>query len=292
MAKSQKSQVAAEGENTVIWNRCSTTPSEYLKAFKRGGGFSGKSIDPTYRIRLLTELFGPCGVGWGFVQEDQWSDGGSGAYVVYVRGHLWYMHEGERRQTMSHTGGTVADRAPDEVYKMAETDSLGKCCLDLGVGADVYMGLHDGDKYQDERPATYSGNPEAAGRRAAGRAPSNAPAAAVAPAAIAIVEAEVSDVIKAIEALADDVEAYDYSRKLFSRMLLSSNTIPPEVLGSLAERLATKRATFVTEASLPIVKKTLAAYVKQGWVTKATSEKIIALCERKLGIAPIPGTKE
>lgn len=289
MAKAKKTQAAAEGENTVLWNRCSTTPGEYLKDFKRAGGFQGSSIDPVYRIRLLTEMFGPCGKGWGFVQEDQWTDGGSGAYVVYVRGHLWYMLDGERYQTMSHTGGTNTDRTPDESYKMAETDALGKCCLDLGLAADVYMGVHDADKYQDNAPQAYKGNSAAAGRRQAGRNPSNAPP--VEEPAVLIVDAEVQGILKAIDALPDDVEAYSYARRLFNRMLISKD-LDPRALPAMAERMLVKRCGFATEALLPDLLKIGKAYVAQGWLTQTTVDNSIALCERRLGIAPKTTTKE
>lgn len=289
MAKAKKTQAAAESENTVLWNRCSTTPGEYLKDFKRGGGFQGLSIDPVYRIRLLTEMFGPCGKGWGFIQEDQWTDGGSGAYVVYVRGHLWYMLDGERYQTMSHTGGTNTDRTPDESYKMAETDALGKCCLDLGLAADVYMGVHDADKYQDNSPQSYRGNAATAGRRQAGSKPSNAPT--VEDAAMLIVDAEVQGILKAIDALPDDVEAYSYARKLFNRMLISKD-LDERALPALAERMLVKRCSFATESLLPDLMKIGKAYVKQGWLTEVTVNNSIALCERRLGIPPKSSTKE
>jgi hypothetical protein len=286
MAKSKKVAEATEGANTVYWNALANTPSEYCKDFKRSGGFQGTSIDPTYRIRKLTEMFGPCGVGWGFVQEDQWSDAGSGAYVVYVRGYLWYMHEGERCQTMSHTGGTVCDRAPDEAYKMSETDALGKCCLDLGMAADVYMGIHDGDKYQDTRDAKYTAKPAEAGRRQAGTNPSNAPKAAEAVPATAIAEKEFDSIAAEIQALPDDVAAMHYSQVLFNRMLLSKD-LDPAALSSLAEKMLVRRAALVgTPEMIVSVRKRGEAYGKMGWMTKETIDKIVSVCERRLGVTP------
>jgi len=135
-------------ENLTLWNALKETPPEYLKAFNRPGGFRGTSVDPTYRIMKLTQAFGPCGVGWRFVQEDNWMVDINGSMVAFVRGHLEYKMNGEWVWTSSHTGGTVCDRTPDEAYKMSETDACGKCCLDIGIAADVYLKEHDGDKYQ------------------------------------------------------------------------------------------------------------------------------------------------
>jgi len=175
--------------NTKLWETLKHTPDTALKDFRKGGGFRGKSIDPVYRIYRLTEQFGPVGRGWLFIEQETWREeiplsekdrantiaelikasrtGGVDPEmntilsivndmrtpVVYVKGYLVYgMDNGEGGfKTCSHTGGTVVDRAADEAYKMAETDAIGKCCLDIGVSADVYLGLHDGDKYQKQQ---------------------------------------------------------------------------------------------------------------------------------------------
>lgn len=39
-------------------------PKDALKSFTRAGGFSGTDINSMWRIKMLTELFGPCGIGW------------------------------------------------------------------------------------------------------------------------------------------------------------------------------------------------------------------------------------
>ena len=287
MAKAAKRSASAEtSENVSLWNELVTTPPEYLKDFKRAGGFAGKSIDPVYRVRRLTEMFGPVGKGWGVVQEDQWSEAGSGAFVVYVRGHVWWRDtDGTVYQTNSHTGGTVADRAPDEVYKMAETDALGKCALDLGLAADVYMGEHDGDKYQrpESGPAytPQSGAPANRGRStAAAEKPSVRDVAAT-----AITSAQVGSVSEEIIALTDEVAAHAYSKRLFSRLMLSTD-LPKNEIAAISERMLTKRAEVITEAMLPNLSSTAQAFVKQGWVSAETAGKIVTLCERKLGIPP------
>ena len=143
--------------NMNLWNSVCTTPAEYLKQFTRSGGFSGKSIDPVYRIRKLTEMFGPVGKGWRFVVSKRWSENN----CVYVSGHIWYKIGDEQCETCEHTGGTEIGRTPDEAYKMSETDALGKCALDIGIAADVYLGQHDGDKYQRPESPRQSSVPQA-----------------------------------------------------------------------------------------------------------------------------------
>lgn len=284
MAKAPKSSVAETTDNTVIWNALRATPEAYLKTFKKAGGFSGKSIDPVYRIMRLTEQFGPCGKGWGFVQEDQFSDAGSGAYCVYVRGHLWYMLDGERYQTCSHTGGTICDRAPDESYKMAETDALGKCCVDIGLAVDVYMGEHDGDKYQvPEDAPRHTPNAANAGRQQAGTKPSNAQAAK-AP-ATPIVEAEIQHILEAIKGLKDEADAHAYSKRMYGR-LLGSVSLSPESLALIGERIIGRRCELATATMLNNLEETIKAFAAQKWISGSNSKKQLELVKRRLGIAP------
>lgn len=287
MAKAKKTSEAQESENTALWNELRSTPDEYLKKFTRGGGFSGKSIDPVYRIRRLTERFGPCGKGWGFIQEDQWTDGGSGAYCVYIRGHLWYMLDGERYQTCSHTGGTNTDRAPDEAYKMAETDALGKCCVDIGLAVDVYMGEHDGDKYQvPEGAPTNRPNPANAGRQQAGTNPNNAKQGSDKP-VLPIVEAEVQKILEIIRDAKDEPAAMAMSKALFNRLLITTPAVlPQQALFTLAERMIARRCELATESMVKNLEETIGAYIKQKWVAAANANKQLELVKRRLGIAP------
>ena len=50
-------------DNLTYYNYARQVPKEALKAFNNGR-FSGTDINPMWRIKMLTEMFGPCGVGW------------------------------------------------------------------------------------------------------------------------------------------------------------------------------------------------------------------------------------
>lgn len=53
-------------DNLSIYSAVCNPPSEALKPIK-GGRLVGKSdINPMWRIKTLTEQFGPCGIGWGY----------------------------------------------------------------------------------------------------------------------------------------------------------------------------------------------------------------------------------
>ena len=288
-AKAAKSSEVA-GDNGSIWNSWSKTPPEYVKDFTRGGGFRGTSIDPIYRVMKLTEKFGPVGQGWQFIQEDQWSDGGSGAYCVYVRGHLRYRFQEEDGSwsewycTMSHTGGTVADRSPDESYKMAETDALGKCCVDLGMCVDIYLGIHEGDKYQrDESGSAGRYQPDRA-RQPQGRGKSSN-ATQARQAAVAIEAGEVEAVMQSVTSCEDDAAVYALSRKLYNR-LLASKDLSDNDKAKVAEGFLSRRAGLVTSEMLDNYKQMLGACETQGWITKSLNERLFKLAQSNTGTTP------
>lgn len=147
-----------------MWNELEKTDPKYTKQFSRSGGFKGTAINGTYITKRLTEKFGPNGVGWRFVLEDeQIHEGhtlksGDKARVHVVRGHIEYLYEGEWAKTSPQFGqtmlvddnkyGTFTD---EEAPKKSITDCVSKCAVLLGVGADVHLGLFDDSKYVNDR---------------------------------------------------------------------------------------------------------------------------------------------
>lgn len=161
---------ASNPSNVRHWLKLCKTDPNHTKPFRKAGGFSGTDISPAYRIQRLTEEFGPCGQGWGYAIHERWREtfpvkrkNAKGDYestdkdFVFVQLSLWWTDGEDRYETGPQIGGTECTEAPDEAYKMAVTDALGKCALLLGVAADVYLGFFDGSKYQrqhnrDEAP--------------------------------------------------------------------------------------------------------------------------------------------
>jgi hypothetical protein len=148
-------------DNLRLWNRLRRTDPKATKPFTRSGGFRGTQIDPTWRIQMMTEAFGPIGQGWGYEQLD-WT---VAERMVFICVRVWYRDPdtGERCWTGPQWGGTEMVRrrngleAPDdECFKMSMTDALGKCLLQLGLAADVHMGQFDDSKYREEAEAFYA----------------------------------------------------------------------------------------------------------------------------------------
>ena len=129
----------------------------------KGGRINGfTDINPMWRIKKLTELFGPCGIGWWFSIEDKRivDDETTHQKAVFVDIMLYYRKDGETSQGIPGTGGAsfVAQERSgpymsDECFKMALTDALGVACKSLGIGADIYWAA-DRSKYTNPEPPT------------------------------------------------------------------------------------------------------------------------------------------
>lgn len=132
----------------MSWEKLAKTDAKYTKKFTRKGGFSGTDINPAYRLKRMTEVYGEAGVGWGWVLEKTWRETFPSGDYVFAQVNLWT--EKPSYLTGAQIGGTAIDRTPDEAYKMAITDALGKCMLALGVCADVYLGEFD-SKYSRQQ---------------------------------------------------------------------------------------------------------------------------------------------
>lgn len=142
-------------------NKYRMPPADAIKQQTHGARLS--SINPQWRVDALTDILGPYGIGWWTESEaGDWK--AANVNCVYVRLRLCYRvcigGEEVAANTGWHTGGTPIDRS-DEAVKMAETDALGKAVSYLGIGAAIYRGESDGDKYI-KAPQKPSARPQAA----------------------------------------------------------------------------------------------------------------------------------
>lgn len=152
--------------NTELWDKLKRVPKEHLKGFKRAGGFTGTAIKPMWTFHRMTEEFGPCGIGWGVNEPHfQTIPGHNGEIMVYCTVSVWHS---DKANTVFGVGGDriVTYVKPneqyhrperwdndDEAFKKAFTDAVTNALKMVGAGADVHMGLFDGSKYVDEKPA-------------------------------------------------------------------------------------------------------------------------------------------
>mgnify|MGYP000962523140 CR=1 FL=1 len=144
-------------DNLEIYNKVRVVPPKAQKAIT-GGRLRGMTdINPMWRIKQLTEQFGPCGVGWKYVIRSQWLEKGSYEQIAaFIDIDLYYKYEGQWSEAIPGQGGSMfvakekdGPYTSDECYKMALTDALSVACKALGFGADVYW---NGDSTKYDKP--------------------------------------------------------------------------------------------------------------------------------------------
>lgn len=141
--------------NLDIYEKTRMVPQEAQKTIK-GGRIKGMTdINPMWRIKVLTELFGPCGVGWYYKPVRKWTETVGSETAAFVDIELYVKQDGEWSMPISGTGGNMLAKkeeggiyVSDECYKMATTDAISVACKQLGIGADIYWSS-DRTKYDD-----------------------------------------------------------------------------------------------------------------------------------------------
>ena len=140
-------------QNLELYEKVRTVPKEAQKTIS-GGRLNGKTdINPMWRIKTLTEHFGPCGLGWYYVTTANWLEQSGNEIAAFVKIELYVKYGEEWSKPISGTGGSMfvskeksGPYVSDECYKMATTDAISVACKQLGIGADVYWQA-DNTKY-------------------------------------------------------------------------------------------------------------------------------------------------
>ncbi len=155
-------------DNLRIYNAVRAVPEEAQKAIK-GGRLSGMTdINPMWRIKTLTEQFGPCGIGWKYEIVNQWYEAtpavNGGELTAHVKINLYVKADNEWSEPIPGIGGSMLIAketkglyVDDECYKKALTDAISVACKALGFGADIYW-AKDRTKY--DRPQETTPQPE------------------------------------------------------------------------------------------------------------------------------------
>lgn len=158
----KKKEAPAETNNLSVYEQARVVPATALKQIM-SGRLKGKSdINPMFRIKRITEIFGPCGFGWRYEIVNQWLEPYVNQVKAFTQINLFIKMNGEWSAAIPGVGGAdfVAQEkngpyVNDECYKMSLTDALSVAMKALGIAADVYWdndgkSLNPGDsKYRD-----------------------------------------------------------------------------------------------------------------------------------------------
>lgn len=129
-------------DNMRFYEHGRSVPPEAQKQFSNGR-FSGTDINPMWRIKTLTEMFGPCGIGWYIeVVSQRTLEVDAENTLCFVDVNLYVKDGGEWSKPIFGSGGNVLKlkgRGDDEGFKKAYTDAVGIACKALGIGADIWF---------------------------------------------------------------------------------------------------------------------------------------------------------
>lgn len=138
-----------QSDNLWVWNAGAEVPKKACKAFDRGA-FKGTDINRMWRIQILTDLFGPAGIGWSWkiIDTHTYKLEGLDRVVIFARGELRLFDKETKQWSEPIIGFGGNDlvivnkdgriRINDEAEKMVDTDAFGHACSKLGIGASVY----------------------------------------------------------------------------------------------------------------------------------------------------------
>lgn len=141
----------------TIYEKMKSVPDTAKKPIQAGRLKGFTDINPMWRIKRLTEVFGACGIGWWYEITDKrlQDDPRGGETAAFVDINLYFVdpESGKESKAIPGTGGAMfcaqernGPHTSDECFKMALTDAISVAAKSLGLGADVYYDK-DRDKY-------------------------------------------------------------------------------------------------------------------------------------------------
>lgn len=141
-----------------LWEAVEEVPIDRLKTIA-GGRLKGKSdINPQWRIKRMTEVYGMCGQGWNYkIIDTKFVPGAGDEVMVFVTVELKVSTDNTWSDPIVGVGGNLIVvnegkglRSNDEGVKMAVTDALGNAMKYIGVASRIFEGDFDGSKYKDQ----------------------------------------------------------------------------------------------------------------------------------------------
>ena len=134
-------------DNMSIYSQLRNTPPEARKPIESGRLKGFTDVNPAWRIKRLTEVFGACGFGWKYeIADMNINDGANGEKKAFVTINLYVKQGDEWSAPIPGLGGSsfVAKEkngmhTSDECFKMALSDAIGTACKALGMSHDIFF---------------------------------------------------------------------------------------------------------------------------------------------------------
>lgn len=130
-----------------IYNKLRRVPISAKKKITGGRLNNMTDINPMWRIKQLTDVFGPCGIGWKYVITSQRLEpGADGEIAAFVDIDLFYKWNDVWSEAVPGIGGnsfvskeTKGLYTSDECFKSALSDAISVAGKAIGLGADVWF---------------------------------------------------------------------------------------------------------------------------------------------------------
>ena len=137
-----------------LWKTVCVTDPSAVKPIT-GKQYKGNSPKPYWIIQRATEVFGPCGIGWGIeVVDERFERFGDTESLHVARVLVWYDLDGKRGQIeqMGQTRSSYVTKdgkfiVDEDAPKKSVTDGMVKCLSMLGFAGDIFSGQWDDSKY-------------------------------------------------------------------------------------------------------------------------------------------------
>ena len=125
-------------ENLEIYERVRQVPTSAQREIQAGRLKGKTDINPMWRIKALTEQFGPCGIGWKYTITDKRLENGANNEVsAFVDIDLYIKVDGEWSDAIKYTPRPERQKLNEAAGKPV--------CKDCGK--PIYPVTHGGKKY-------------------------------------------------------------------------------------------------------------------------------------------------
>lgn len=146
------------------WEKLSNPPAWALKTISDGRLRGKTDINPQWRYKAITEVFGPCGIGWKYKIVRVWQEPAAEKAVFCFAEIKFYYKDNENwSESIPGIGGSKLIQlekkglhSNDEGYKMAVTDALSVALKMIGVGSSIYEGGNHDSKYEKPKEKNLS----------------------------------------------------------------------------------------------------------------------------------------
>lgn len=145
-------------ENMELYQIFRKCPLEAQKPITAGRLKGKTDINPMWRLKALTEAFGPCGIGWTLKIVRTWIESSgidSDEKTANIEIELRYKYKDQWSEPIPGIGGSMfvemeskGLHVEDECFKKAYTDAISVACKALGIAADIYFAKDPDSKYQ------------------------------------------------------------------------------------------------------------------------------------------------